>query len=740
MPGAKDVEPSLNRLTMLMSQVRRGHVLACLVLIGSLLMVGMYARQASERERRLSEASFIADADQMAEAVRQRLLQYELSLRGGVAMHAAAVDAQVARQWRGYVDGLDIERRLPGMMGLGFIAYVDPQQLVAMQLRMREETGQLFTIAPRGVRPRYGTIVYFQPESASSRMALGFDTYSDPDRRVAMDAARDSGEVRLSAPLRLRAGGKSGDAGVVMYAPVYRDARLPEPLTARRDALYGWVYGPLRSRDFIRQSEIPVRHDAAFRIVDVAADGTEAQVLASDRYLAADAHPDDPRVRPIHAVVQTLYGRTWRYEFQQLETPASIGTRDLQATLVAGVLASLFLFAIVLTLAHTQSRAEALAYRLSESYRRSEQRFRNAMQYSVTGMVLLDRNGGIVESNPALATMAGVSQAMLSGTLFHGYLVDGHDDVTRTREQQALREGVHHTTRQLRRPDGEVREIHLASTLVPGDARSDVVRLIQIDDVTERVRAEAQVHALNRTLESRVAQRTHELTQANHELESFAYIVSHDLRAPLRSIDGFGRILSERYADRIDAQGRDYLSRVRKAANRMDTLIDALLTMSRITRGDFRRVPVDFSQLAGDVVQELRHDAPERNVEVVIAGGMSAEGDAALLRNLLQNLIGNAWKFTSRTPAARIEVGCEADASGMTVFFVRDNGAGFNLDYAGKLFRPFQRLHREDEYSGHGVGLASVKRIVERHGGTISADGAPDRGATFRFTLNGASC
>ncbi|WP_158238321.1 MULTISPECIES: CHASE domain-containing protein [Luteimonas] len=712
-------------------------MLAWLVLIGSLLMVGLYARNAGERERQLAEATLIADADQIAEEVRQRLLQYELSLRGGVALHAAAVDTQVARQWRGYVEGLDITRRLPGLLGLGFIAYVDPQQLMAMQLRMREESGALFTVAPRGVRPRYGTIVYFEPESESSRMALGFDTYSDPVRRAAMDGARDSGEVRLSAPLRLRSFGQPGDAGVVMYAPVYRDARLPQSIAGRHDALYGWVYAPFRSEAFIDDSAIPVRADLAFRVVDVASGGVEVPVLASARYLDAEAHPDDPRTRPVHVVTQSLYGRTWRYEFQQLAAPTSGGLRDLQATLVAGVIASLLLFAVVWTLAHTQSRAETLAHRLSESYRRSELRFRNAMQYSAIGMVLLDRNGAIVETNPAMADIAGVSQGALIGTLFHGYLVDGHDALTRTREQQALREGVHRTTRQLRRQDGDVREVHLASTLLPGDTRSDVVRLVQVDDVTERVRAEAQVHALNRTLETRVEQRTHELTQANHELESFAYIVSHDLRAPLRSIEGFGRILSERYEDRIDAQGRDYLSRVRNAANRMDTLIEALLTMSRITRGEFRRVPLDLSRLAWEVVQELRQQEPGREVDVRVADGLTADGDPALIRNLLQNLLGNAWKFTSSTPQARIELGCELGADGGPVFVVRDNGAGFNVDYAGKLFRPFQRLHREDEYKGHGVGLASVKRIVERHGGTISADGTPDGGATFRFSLGG---
>ncbi|MEN5118590.1 CHASE domain-containing protein [Luteimonas sp. TWI662] len=708
----------------LRARLRRGYGLAGLVLLGALLMVALYARNASERERRLAEGSFVAEAERLADAVRQRLLQYELSIRGGVALHSAAADMPTTRQWRGYVEGLDIARQLPGMVGLGYVAYVDPRGLAELQLRRRAQGEGLFLVTPRGARDKYGAIVYFEPENPGSRTMIGYDQYSEPLRRAAMEAARDSGQVRLSAPMLLRPMAADGGPGVLMFGPVYRTARFPETPAARENALIGWVFASFRSADFIDRSGVSSGLHTAFRIVDVT-DGAEAPVLQTRNFDA------DPSGRVLHSLTQTVYGRTWRYDFQHLGPLTSGGMRELQTTLVTGVLASLLLFAVVLTLARTQSRAEFLARRLSDSYRRSEQRFRNAMRYSATGMVLLDRNGTIVETNPAMAQIAGLEQAAMTGTRLSEYFVDAQDQVTRTQEMQALREGVHRSTRRLRRCDGDIRQVHLASTLVLGESDSEVTRLVQVDDVTERLRAEAQVHALNRTLESRVEQRTRELTQANHELESFAYIVSHDLRAPLRSIDGFGRILAERYGGAIDAQGQDYLARVRNAAARMDALIDALLKMSRISRGEFKRSPLDLSRLAEEVVAELRHAEPSRQVEVVIAPGLTAEGDVALVRNLLQNLLGNAWKFTADTADARIEFGRGADGA----FFVRDNGAGFNADYAGKLFRPFQRLHREDEYKGHGVGLASVKRIVERHGGTISAEGAPGQGATFRFTL-----
>lgn len=712
-------------LSLHASRLRRSHVLAVLVLIGALLLVALYARNAGERERRLAEASFVSEAEQLADTIRQRMLQYELSLRGGVALHSAAADTPTPRQWRGYVEGLDVAAQLPGLQGLGYVAALTPESLKALQLQRRADGQGLFALNPRGVRPHYGAIVYFEPEDASTREVIGYDQYSDPVRRAAMDAARDSGEVRLSAPLTLH----QGAPGVLMFAAVYRTARLPDGQANRQDALVGWVFAPFRSSEFLQRSGTPVSNRLAFRIVDVT-DGGTRPVLASDGYL------HDAEAPPLHSVTQSLYGRIWRYDFQPVGTLTSPGMDELRITLAAGVLAALLMFAVVMTLARTQSRAEMLALRLSDSYRRSEQRFRNAMQYSAIGMVLLDRSGTIVETNPAMAEIAGIGEDALVGSLFERYFVDGPERLSRTGQMQAFREGVHRSVRRLRRDDGDVREVHLASTVVPGDPRSDVVRLVQVDDVTERLRAEAQVHALNRTLESRVEARTRELTQANHELESFAYIVSHDLRAPLRSIEGFGRILSERYSHVLDAQGHDYLGRVRNAAGRMDALIDALLAMSRITRGEFKRSPLDLSRLAGEVVTELRQTDPAREVDVVIAPGLRAEGDAALVRNLLQNLLGNAWKFTASTADARIEF-TRADAGH---FEVRDNGAGFNSEYAGKLFRPFQRLHREDEYSGHGVGLASVKRIVERHGGSICAEGVPGQGATIRFTLAPARC
>jgi light-regulated signal transduction histidine kinase (bacteriophytochrome) len=250
-------------------------------------------------------------------------------------------------------------------------------------------------------------------------------------------------------------------------------------------------------------------------------------------------------------------------------------------------------------------------------------------------------------------------------------------------------------------------------------------------DITELKRAEREVRRLNYDLE----QRQIALETANKELEAFSYSVAHDLRAPLRSIDGFSQALLEDYADKLDAEGRKYLQKVRESAQEMGRLIDALLTLSRVTRSALHREPVDLTALARSVLARLQRNEPERKVELIISDGLIANGDARLLGVVLQNLLGNAWKFTGKCLMARIEVGVRQE-EGRPVFFVRDNGAGFDMTYAHKLFGVFQRLHSGAEFEGTGIGLATVQRIIQRHGGRVWAEGAVGRGATVSFTLN----
>ena len=249
-----------------------------------------------------------------------------------------------------------------------------------------------------------------------------------------------------------------------------------------------------------------------------------------------------------------------------------------------------------------------------------------------------------------------------------------------------------------------------------------------------RRQAESLLRGMNEELENRVNQRTAELRASLGELESFSYSVSHDLRAPLRGINGFSQLLLEDYADRLDGQGREYIGRIRAATLRMGELIDGMLDLAQLTREPLHLAVVNLSHQVGTIMGDLRLTEPERKVEVVIAPDIQAHGDERLLHVALQNLLSNAWKFTSRQDAARIEFGMRWEGNG-AMYFVRDNGAGFDMQYADKLFGAFQRLHGANEFSGTGIGLATVQRIIHRHGGRIWAESEVGKGSTFYFTL-----
>ena len=261
-------------------------------------------------------------------------------------------------------------------------------------------------------------------------------------------------------------------------------------------------------------------------------------------------------------------------------------------------------------------------------------------------------------------------------------------------------------------------------------------------DVTEHRRALEELAKAHDEMERRVEERTadlksvnSELMQLNKELESFTYSVSHDLRAPLRGIDGFTQVLLEDYHDDLDTTAQDYLERVRAGASRIGGIIDSLLDLSRLNRSEVKRVPLDLSRKARETIERLRLEEPDRDVDVRIQPELKASGDSEMMRLVLDNLLGNAWKFTRRTSDARIEFGAE-EVDGELRYFVRDNGAGFEQQFEEKLFQPFQRLHAEAQFEGTGIGLATVQRVIQRHGGSLWAEGRPGEGAVFYFTLN----
>ncbi|MCA0215087.1 MAG: PAS domain S-box protein [Proteobacteria bacterium] len=285
--------------------------------------------------------------------------------------------------------------------------------------------------------------------------------------------------------------------------------------------------------------------------------------------------------------------------------------------------------------------------------------------------------------------------------------------------------------------DGRIIFVEISSHLLDFDGQP--ARMVLAHDITQRLQVQQAMHQLNETLEQRVLERTSELALANRELESFSYSVSHDLRAPLQVIDGFGRALAARYAGALDAQAQHYLSRIRANTSQMSQLIDDLLSLAHVTRTGITVQPMDLAPRAHHVVEQLRVRHPDHAVQVNIDAAMPCTGDSRLLTIVLENLIGNAWKFSARADAPAIRVGCREGEGGESVFYVADNGAGFDMTYADKLFKAFQRLHSTAEFEGTGIGLATVHRIITRHGGRVWAQSAPGQGATFLFTLKGGA-
>lgn len=365
-----------------------------------------------------------------------------------------------------------------------------------------------------------------------------------------------------------------------------------------------------------------------------------------------------------------------------------------------------------------------------ERLQEANQVLKAVIQCSPVAIVTLDLEGNVTLWNAAAERIFGWTEEEVIGKrnplVPPGYEKEFQNIVSRVLQGQTV-DNVE--TRRLRK-DGALIDTSVSAAPLFGARGNIVGATAALADISERKRSEEEIRALTTELEQHAAQ----LESTNRELESFSYSVSHDLRAPLRAIDGFAHALVEDCSEKLDESANHYLKKIRTAITQMAALIDALLALSRVTRSELRSEPVNLSELSQRVAGEIQLREPNRCAEFVIEEGLVVTGDPLLLRVVIENLLNNAWKFTSKHPSARIEVSALREPK-RTVYFVRDDGAGFDMAYSGNLFGPFQRLHHRSEFEGTGVGLATVQRIIHRHGGKVWAEGIVEKGATFYFTL-----
>jgi signal transduction histidine kinase len=593
------------------------------------LLAYYYVRQNVENS---ADNRFHESVQAARDAIENQMNSYVEAMLGarGLFYASSLIDRQ---EWSGYASGIDLENRYKGMQVLGYAARVEPEQKDAFERQLVEtfpDEGlqDRSPLRPEGERSVYFPMTYVEPLDEVNRNLLGYDAYTRPEHRDAMDRARDTGKPEATGRVFLFRQASSGSKadlalkpGLVVYLPVYRKGEPTETVADRQSALDGFVVSYLTADELLRGIfEEPYEPSIDFEVYDDGGltpnhllyddDGVlragEAQARSSNSVIGAIGQMTGLPIGELKGPLDLSYtdkidvaGRKWWVYFQALPTFQMEGESQLPLfVLLTGFAGSFLLFGITFMLIRSRLRAEKAGRDLEDANR--------------------------------------------------------------------------------------------------------------------------------------------ELEATNRELEAFSYSVSHDLRAPLRSIDGFSQIILEDYAEELDEEGKDYLCRVRTASQKMGRLIDDLLGLSRVTRGALNRKRVDLSALAMEVAEELREAKPERKVEFSIQKGLEVWGDPRLLRVALVNLIGNAWKFTEKKHEARIEFGLDEELSRrghIPVYYVRDNGAGFEMIYADKLFGAFQRLHGQDEFEGTGIGLATVQRVVHRHGGRIWAEGEEGRGATFYFTL-----
>jgi PAS domain S-box-containing protein len=839
-----------------------------IVLVGSLLVTAAAASQVAVMARGQDELRFQNSVGAIYSDVQARMETYLALLRGAAGLFTAADEVSRA-EFRSYVSRLRLREYYAGVLGVGFSAQVGPQERGALEARARREGLADFKLHPPGERAEYHAIIYLEPLDERNRAALGFDMFSEPTRREAMERARATGRRAASGKVTLvQEIDERKQAGFLIYLPVYRGGQVPATEAERLALFKGFAYAPFRVDDLLEGILGGRELDVDFEVYDGAEMRPESLLHRSGG--------GAPR-RPLLTTVRTMdvAGRTWGLRFTTRPQFERASSRQLALfTFVGGTVISLLLFAVTRAQSRAHAAAEAAAEELRASQAalaESEERYRTITETASDAIITIDEASRILFVNRAAEKIFGHPAGELAGRpltlLMPDYLRHAHEAGLRRYVEtgrrhinwegievpglhrdgrevplevsfgEFVKDGRHYFTGVVRdiserkqaeevlresearlramadaipqlawmaEPDGHIfwynrrwydftgttpeqmegwgwQTVHdpailprvLAgwkASIATGepfemefplrgadgvfrwfltrveplrDAAGRVVRWFGTNtDIDELRRAREELSATRDELELRVAERTRELAAANAELErsnrelqDFAYVASHDLQEPLRKIQAFSDLLVSQYGAGLGEEGRDFLARMQKASRRMHVLINDLLAFSRVTTKAQPFVPVDLSEVAREVLEDLEARVRQSGGRVEVGELPTVEADPLQMRQLLQNLIGNALKFHRAGEPPAVEVRGETSDNNHCRLTVADNGIGFDEKYLDRIFTPFQRLHGRGEYEGTGMGLAVCRKIVERHGGTITARSAPGAGTTFIVEL-----
>lgn len=690
------------------------------VIAAGLLLTWLAARQVIETGQRGAQRALEARANLITYALRDRLLTYEAVLHAGVGFFQASENV-TADEWRTFVDQLQLAQSYPGLQGLGF----------TRRARLASPT------ATEGEDRDHTAIVLLEPLDARNRRAIGFDMMSEPTRRRAMERARDSGGVVLSgAVVLVQEITREKQAGFLMYAPLYASKAPPLTLEERRRSLIGFIYCPFRAQDFLNTVVEDLPSDVKLELID-------AQAERSPRLLFRNVVAPYPPHVPIVERTMEVLGHKWSLRvIPQPEFYETVRATPASWVWTAGAATTAVLAILVWSLARSREHLSARLVAEQRSGQRERYSF-SVLENSLDAYIAIDADDRIVEWNRQAVSIFGWSEDEARGMRLIDTIVP---ERLRGEHLAALHSFGSRPPaivgRRVEMPackrDGA--EITVELSIVATSRDNQPVFVASLRDVTELRRQQRQIATLNATLEQRVQERTRELAIANRELhvantqlEAFAQNVSHDLRAPLRAIEGYTRIVADEQAAKLSVEARSHLESVSRNARKMQRLIDDMMKLAFLGRQQVDKRMINLWTLVLGVLGDL----PKREETVIQAKPdelAEVFADPNLLEHALRNLLANAIKFTSRAARPTIAIGSEI-RHGERVFYIRDNGVGFDPQRASKLFEVFHRLHGDKEFEGTGVGLTIVKSVIDRHGGRIWVESAVGKGATFYFTL-----